>query len=41
MAFTKNWDTKLIQMLHNCEAGDKAIITGETDIFYKDPETGE
>ena len=23
-------------MLHNCEAGEKAVITGNTDIYYYD-----
>ena len=40
MVITKDWDTKLIKMLHDCEAGEKAVITGETDVFFKDPETG-
>ena len=38
MAFTLNWDKKLIEMLHNCEAGEKAIITGDTDFYYWDSE---
>ena len=25
-----NWDEKLIEMLHSCEAGEKAVITGIT-----------
>ena len=25
-----NWDTNLIEMLHSCEAGEKAVITGIT-----------
>ena len=30
MDFLEGWDTKLIEMLENCDAGDKAIITGNT-----------
>ena len=25
-----NWDKTLIEMLHSCEAGEKAVITGIT-----------
>ena len=28
-----HWDKKLIEMLHNCEAGDKAVITSFTSHY--------
>ena len=28
MQFSPNWDRKLLEMLHSCEAGEKAVITG-------------
>ena len=33
MIFYPEWDKKLIEMLNNCEAGDKAVITSHTSIY--------
>ena len=42
----ERWDTKLIEMLHSCEAGEKAILTGfipghlikDSNFIYSDME---
>ena len=30
MAFTRGWDSRLIEMLHKCDAGEKAVLTGNS-----------
>ena len=41
MRFENHWDTSLIKMLHNCEAGKKSVLTVSTPpYFYTNPGNG-
>ena len=33
MRFDENWDIKLIEMLHSCDAGEKSVITAYAGEF--------
>ena len=35
MQLLPGWDKELIQMLNNCEAGEKAIITGNSTYYIE------
>ena len=41
MAFTRGWDSRLIEMLHKCDAGEKAVLTGNSIELNLYSELGE
>ena len=41
MAFSRDWDRRLIEMLHSCDAGEKAILTGNSIELNLYSELGE
>ena len=34
MRFAPGWDVGLIEMLHQCDAGEKAVLTGMTPNYW-------